>query len=338
MIDNNNRYNDNTKDKIDIKVIGIGGGGNNAVLEMVDKGIQGVNYYLVNTEKSALDRADLSKCKILQIGKELTRGLGAGTDQVVGENAAKENIADIDKILEGTDLLFLTAGMGGGTGTGAIPVFAEEARKLNITTIAIVTEPFLFEGRLRKLRANMGIDKLKSIVNALIVISNDKLLNGTDSSVTMIKAFSLTDDVLRQGIESVTDLINSIGTINIDFADVKTIFSYEGFAYMGIGEVSDGENKIINATKIALNNALTNCSIDDAKGVIFNIRGNSEIGLDDVNRSAEMISEKVNSEANVIFGTIIDENLGDKVIVTVVATGVKEKKESEKSNNDGKRF
>ena len=315
-----------TKDLIKIKVIGVGGGGNNAVNQMIVSDVDGVEYILVNTEKGILERANTNGCKTLQIGKEVAQGLGAGANPEVGEKAAKESIDDIDKILGGTDLLFVTAGMGGGTGTGAIPVIAEEAKKKGILTIGIVTTPFLFEGKLRKTRANLGIDKLKPNVNALIVISNDKLLKNTESNVSILNAFKMTDDILRQGIQSITDIINSVGTINVDFADVQTILSYQGFSYMGIG-ISSGENKIVEATLNALNNPLTETGIDGAKGVIFNIKGSEDISLEDINKSASLIGEKVSPDANVIFGTVIDEDLGDNVVVTVVATGVEEKEE-----------
>ncbi len=311
-----------TKDLIKIKVLGIGGGGNNAVNEMIKADIDGVEYVLINTEKSVLDRA--TDCKTLQIGKETTKGLGAGSDPEVGEKAARESIEEIDKVLENTDLLFITAGMGGGTGTGAIPVIAEQAKKKGILTIGIVTTPFLFEGKLRSVRANMGIEKLRPNVNSLIVISNDQLLNNTSKDISILDAFKKTDDILRQGIQSITDVINSVGTINIDFADVKTTLSYEGLAYMGIGE-SSGENKVVEATLKALNNPLTQSTINNAKGVIFNIKGSEDVGLEEVNRSAEFISARVNQDANIIFGTVIDESLEDEVIVTVVATGVDEK-------------
>ena len=322
-----------TKDLIKIKVIGVGGGGNNAVNQMIVSDVDGVEYILVNTEKGILERANTNGCKTLQIGKEIAQGLGAGANPEVGEKAAKESIDDIDKILDGTDLLFVTAGMGGGTGTGAIPVIAEEAKKRGILTIGIVTKPFAFEGKLRSVRANIGIDKLKPNVNALIVISNDKLLKNTESNVSILNAFKMTDDILKQGIQSITDIINSVGTINVDFADVKTILGYTGFSYMGIGK-SSGENKIVEATLNALNNPLTETGIEGAKGVIFNIKGSEDISLEDINKSASLIGEKVSPDANVIFGTVIDEDLGDNVVVTVVATGVEEKE----VKNDNKRI
>ena len=326
MVLDQRQSNHYTKDTIRIKVMGIGGGGNNAVNQMINSDVSGAEYFLVNTEKKSLERVNHRFCQTIQIGKELTNGLGAGANPDIGEQAALEDIEEIKKNLEDTDLLFLTAGMGGGTGTGAIPVIAREARKMGIDTIAIVTRPFAFEGKPRKIKADMGIEKLKSNVNSLIVIDNNKLLSNSASTTSIIDAFKMADDVLRQAVESITDLVFSIGTINVDFADVKTIFSYEGLAYMGIGE-ADGENKIEEATMNALKNPLTESTINDAKGVIFNIKGGEDIGLDDINRSASLISDKVNSEANVIFGTNIKPELGQKVIVTVVATGVEEKRE-----------
>lgn len=315
-----------TKDIIKIKVLGIGGGGNNAVNQMINSKIDGAEYILINTEKNVLDRANTNGCQTLQIGKETSKGLGAGANPEIGERAARENIEEIDKILEGVDLVFLTAGMGGGTGTGAIPVIAEAAKRKGILTIAVVTTPFMFEGKLRSVRAQMGIERLRPNVNSLIIISNDKLLKNTENNISILDAFKLTDDVLRQAIEAITDLIYSVGTINVDFADVKTVLSYEGLSYMGIGE-AEGNNKIEEATKRALANPLTTSKIDGAQGVIFNIKGSEDIGLDDINRSAEMVAAKINPEANVIFGTVIDEDLEDKVVVTVVATGVNEIKE-----------
>lgn len=315
-----------TKD-LKIKVIGVGGGGNNAVISMMNSEIKNVEYILVNTEKGILERANTSKCKVLQIGKILTRGLGAGANPEIGEKAAQEDIEAIDAMLEDTDLVFLTAGLGGGTGTGAIPVIAEQAKKKGILTVGVVTKPFTFEGKLRGVKATVGLERLKPNVNALIVISNDQLMENTEANISILNAFKMTDDILRQAIQAITELINTVGEINVDFADVKTVLSYEGYAYMGIGE-ADGENRIIDATNNALNNPLTEKSIDKAKGVIFNIKGSQEIELADINQSAELISEKIDPDANVIFGTVIDPSLGDKVEVTVVATGVEEK------NND----
>ena len=270
-----------TKDTIKIKVIGIGGGGNNAVGQMLTNPIEGVDYYIVNTEKGVIDRSKRLGINAIQIGPTVTSGLGAG----------------------------------------AIPVIAEEAKSRGIITVAIVTVPFLFEGRLRKTKAENGIEKLKPFVNSLIVISNDRLLKNSAQDISILDAFKLTDDVLKQAVESISDLINSVGDINIDFADIQTILGYEGYAYMGIGS-SSSECKIEDATLDALSNPLTEAKLTNAKGVIFNICGSEDIGLEDINRSAEIISSKVDSDANIIFGTVIDPSLGDKVIVTVIATGV----------------
>ena len=310
-----------TKDTIKIKVIGVGGGGNNAVSQMLTSPIEGIEYYIVNTEKGIIDRSKNLGINAIQIGPTVTSGLGAGANPEIGESAAKESLSEIDKILDGADLVFLTAGMGGGTGTGAIPIIAEEAKSRGIITVAIVTVPFLFEGRLRRTKAENGIEKLKPYVNSLIVISNDRLLKNSDQNISIIDAFKLTDDVLKQAVESISDLINSVGDINIDFADIQTILGYEGYAYMGIGS-SSSECKIEDATLDALSNPLTEAKLTNAKGVIFNICGSEDIGLEDINRSAEIISSKVDSDANIIFGTVIDPSLGDKVIVTVIATGV----------------
>ena len=310
-----------TKDTIKIKVIGVGGGGNNAVGQMLTSPIEGIEYYIVNTEKGIIDRSKNLGINAIQIGPTVTSGLGAGANPEIGESAAKESLSEIDKILDGADLVFLTAGMGGGTGTGAIPIIAEEAKSRGIITVAIVTVPFLFEGRLRRTKAENGIEKLTPYVNSLIVISNDRLLKNSDQNISIIDAFKLTDDVLKQAVESISDLINSVGDINIDFADIQTILGYEGYAYMGIGS-SSSECKIEDATLDALSNPLTEAKLTNAKGVIFNICGSEDIGLEDINRSAEIISSKVDSDANIIFGTVIDPSLGDKVIVTVIATGV----------------
>lgn len=317
-----------TKEMIKIKVLGIGGGGNNAVNQMVKTNTAGAEFFLINTERQVLKKANTNNCKILQIGKEVSQGLGAGANPEVGEKAARESIKELETILEGTDLLFLTAGMGGGTGTGATPVIAEIAKKMGILTIAVVTTPFTFEGKLRGKRAELGIEKLRPNVNSLIVISNNQLLKNTESNVTMLNAFKLTDDVLKQAINAITDLIQSVGAINVDFADIRTTLSYEGLAYMGIGE-AEGDNKIEDATKNALDNPLTIHTIDGAQGVIFNIKGGEDIGLEDINKSAEIISNRVSPDANIIFGTVIDENLQNKVVVTIVATNVEEKDKKE---------
>ena len=303
-----------------IKVIGIGGGGNNAVRQMVEDQVKDVEFYFINTELAMLNKTKMEN--VLQIGKETTKGLGAGANPDMGEKAAIESKEDIKKLLEGTQLLFLTAGMGGGTGTGAIPVVAEIAQEMGIQTIAIVTKPFLFEGRLRSSRADAGIEKLKQHVNSLILISNDKLLKLAGSQkMSVINAFKMADNVLEQGIKSITDLITSVGDINVDFADITTMLTYKGMAYMGIGE-AEGEGRMIDAVNQAIDNALTENKINNAKGVIFNVRGNSELALSEINDGIGKINDLINEDANVVFGTITDESLGDKIVVTVIATGV----------------
>jgi cell division protein FtsZ len=307
-----------------IKVIGVGGAGNNAVNRMIEDKVQGVTFYLINTETGILKRAKNNN--ILQIGVQTTRGLGAGANENVGERAALENKEEIKQILQGADLVFITAGMGGGTGTGAAPIVAEVAKDMGILTIGIVTKPFKFEGKARQLRAERGTERLKENVDDLIVVLNDNLLKATDSKITLDKAFSLADNVLEQGITSITDLLTTIGEVNIDFADIKTTMSYKGKAYMGIGKAS-GEKKVEEAVRQAIENSLTESKIDGAKGVIFNVKGNEELSLLEINSAVGIINEKISDDANVIFGTVIDKNMEDKVQVTVIATGIEEKSE-----------
>ena len=307
-----------------IKVIGVGGAGNNAINRMIDDNVKGVSFYMINTETGTLKRARTSNT--LQIGIQTTRGLGAGANEIVGERAAIENKEEIKQILRGADLVFITAGMGGGTGTGAAPIVAEIAKEMGILTIGIVTKPFAFEGKARKLRADKGTERLKDNVDDLIVVLNDNLLKVTHSKVTLNDAFSLADNILEQGITSITDLLTSIGEVNIDFADIKTTMSYRGKAYMGIGSAS-GEKKVEEAVRQAIENPLTENKIDGAKGVIFNVKGNNELSLMEINSAVALINEKVSEDANIIFGTVIDENMGDEVAVTVIATGVEEKVE-----------
>lgn len=307
-----------------IKVIGVGGAGNNAITRMIEDNVKGVSFYMINTETGILKRARTSNT--LQIGVQTTRGLGAGANEIVGERAAIENKEEIKDILRGSDLVFITAGMGGGTGTGAAPIVAEIAKEMGILTIGIVTKPFAFEGKARKLRAEKGIERLKNNVDDLIVVLNDNLLKVTDSKVTLNNAFSLADNILEQGITSITDLLTSVGEVNIDFADIKTTINYRGNAYMGIGKAS-GEKKVEVAVRQAIENPLTESKIDGAKGVIFNVKGNNELSLMEINSAVTIINEKVSEDANIIFGTVIDENMGDEVQVTVIATGVEEKAE-----------
>ena len=309
-----------------IKVIGVGGAGNNAVNRMIEEKVKGVSFYLLNTETGTLKRAKTNN--ILQLGVETTKGLGAGANENVGARAAMENKEDIKQILQGADMVFITAGMGGGTGTGAAPVVAEIAKEMGILTIGIVTRPFQFEGKARKIRAEYGIQKLRENVDDLIVILNDNLLKITDEKITLNNAFSMADKVLKQGITGVTDLLTSVGEVNIDFADIRTTMKYTGKAYMGIGRAS-GERKIEDAVKEAINNPLTESKIDGAKGVIFNVKGNEQLSLMEINSGIGIINDKINEDANVIFGTVIDESMSDEVEVTVIARGVTEEKEKE---------
>lgn len=305
-------------DFANIKVIGVGGGGNNAVNRMVDNQIKGVQFIAVNTENQVLE---LSKADItIQIGEKVTKGLGAGANPQVGEEAAQESREEIIKALEGADMVFVTAGMGGGTGTGAAPIVAECAKEVGALTVGVVTKPFAFEGKRRRAAAEKGIEFLTQKVDTIIVIPNDKLLQVVDKKCTITDAFSKADDVLRQGIKGISDLIQIPGLINLDFADVKTIMTEQGEALMGIG-VGEGENRAADAAKMAINSPLLETSIDGAKGILLNISGSSDLSIFEVNEAAEIISDAADPDANIIFGSVIDESLGDKVQITVVATG-----------------
>ena len=307
-----------------IKVIGVGGAGNNAVNRMIQDNVKGVTYYMINTETGTLKRS-LTK-NILQIGIETTKGLGAGANENVGEKAARENKEQIKDLLRGADMAFIVAGMGGGTGTGAAPVVAEIAKEMGILTIGVVTKPFMFEGKARKLRADYGNQKLRENVDDLIVILNDKLLKNTDTKITLNSAFSLADEVLEQGITGITDLLTTIGEVNIDFADIATTVKYRGKAYMGVG-MAEGERKVEEAVLQAISNPLTEAKINGAKGVIFNVKGNESLSLLEINSAIGIINDKISEDANVIFGTVIDKNMSDKVGVTIIATGVEENTE-----------
>lgn len=301
-----------------IKVIGVGGGGSNAVNRMIDSGLQGVDFLVANTETQALDnsKADIK----IQLGEKLTKGLGAGANPQVGEEAAQESREEITKALQGSDMVFVTAGMGGGTGTGAAPIVAECAREMGALTVGVVTKPFTFEGKRRKNQADKGIEMLTSKVDTIIVIPNDKLLQVVDKKTPLNEAFCTADDVLRQGIKGISDLITVPGLINLDFADVKTIMTNQGEALMGIG-IGEGENRAVDAAKMAINSPLLETSIEGAKGILLNITGSGDLSLFEINEAAEIISEAADPEANIIFGSVIDENLGDRVQITVVATG-----------------
>ena len=301
-----------------IKVIGVGGAGTNAVNRMVDANIQGVDFIAVNTDLQALN---LSKAGTkLQIGEKLTKGLGAGAKPDVGSQAAEENREDIANLVKGSDLVFVTCGMGGGTGTGAAPVIAGIARDLGILTIGVVSKPFLFEGKQRMRNAEGGIEQLKSRVDTLVVVPNDRLLQVVTKGTTMTEAFRLADDTLRQGIQGISDLIAGPSLINLDFADVRSIMKDAGFAHMGVG-VAKGAGKAENAAKAAISSPLLETSIAGARGVIINITSSPDIGLDDVETAASMITQSAHPDANIIWGTAFDERLQDEMSITVVATG-----------------
>ena len=305
-------------DFANIKVIGVGGGGNNAVNRMVESDLKGVQFLSVNTESQVLE---LSKADVtIQIGEKVTKGLGAGANPQIGEAAAQESREDIIKALEGADMVFVTAGMGGGTGTGAAPVVAECAKEVGALTVGVVTKPFAFEGKRRRAAAEKGIEFLTQKVDTIIVIPNDKLLQVVDKKCSLSDAFGKADDVLRQGIKGISDLIQIPGLINLDFADVKTIMTEQGEALMGIG-VATGENRAADAAKMAINSPLLETSIDGAKGILLNISGSANLSLFEINEAAEIISDAADPDANIIFGSVIDESLGDSVQVTVVATG-----------------
>jgi cell division protein FtsZ len=304
-----------------IKVIGVGGGGNNAVNRMIEHGVQGVEFIAVNTDAQALN---LSKAEIkMQIGGKLTRGLGAGANPEVGKKAAEESKEQIEEALRGADMVFVTAGMGGGTGTGAAPVIAQIAREIGALTVGVVTRPFTFEGRKRSNQASGGIAAMKEGVDTLIVIPNDRLLEIVDKSTPMLEAFREADNVLRQGVQGISDLIATPGLINLDFADVKTIMSNKGSALMGIGAAS-GENRATEAAKKAVSSPLLETSIDGAQGVLMNITGGTSLSLYEVQEAADIVASASDQEVNMIFGSVINEDLKDDIVVTVIATGFNE--------------
>ncbi len=301
-----------------IKVVGCGGGGNNAVNRMVDAGLRGVEFISVNTDRQALSTTN-AQVKI-QIGEKLTKGLGAGAIPEVGRRAAEESREEIASALKGADLVFITAGMGGGTGTGAAPIVAEIARDLGTLTIAVVTKPFNFEGKQRMKNAEAGIAELKQHVDTLVVIPNDRLLQVVNKGTSMIEAFRIADDVLRQGIQGISDLIAVPAMINLDFADVKTVMESGGMAHMGIG-LGSGENKLVEAAKNAISSPLLETNIDGARAVLINVTGGEDISIVDINEAANLIMEAADPDANIIFGAGIDETMGDAVRITVIATG-----------------
>lgn len=315
-----------------IKVIGVGGGGNNAVNRMISSGLKGVEFISVNTDAQALLLSKASNR--IQIGEKLTKGLGAGANPDVGEKAAQESRDDIIKALNGADMVFVTAGMGGGTGTGAAPIVAECAREIGALTVGVVTKPFSFEGKRRQTQAENGIARLKEKVDTLITIPNDRLMQVVDKRTPMVEAFHIVDDVLRQGVQGISDLIAKPALINLDFADVKNIMSDAGSALMGIG-FGKGESRAIDAVEAAIKSPLLDMSVQGAKSVLLNFTGSSNITIFEVNEAAAIIAEAVDPEANIIFGADIDDSFEDQVRVTVIATGFDPKPVKFKTANTG---
>ena len=301
-----------------IRVIGVGGGGNNAVDRMIDAGIKSAEFVAMNTDYQALIR---SKAELkIQLGAELTKGLGAGADPSIGEKAAQESIDQIKEVLQDNDLVFITAGMGGGTGTGAAPVVASIAREMGILTVAVVTKPFNFEGKKRMENAEKGIENLRQYVDTLVIIPNEKILSVVPKGTPIVKAFQVADDVLRQGIQGISDLIVNPALINLDFNDVRTVMSDKGLAHMGIG-CGEGENRTLEAVRQAVQSPLLETDIEGATGVIINVTGGLDISLSEVAEASKLVQDVVDSSANIIFGAGVDEELGDKVVVTIIATG-----------------
>ena len=306
---------------VNIKVIGVGGGGNNVVNRMVKTGTKGVDFIAVNTDKQAL--AVSSATYKIQIGEKLTNGQGAGSDPEVGRKSAEENRTQISKALEDADMVFITAGMGGGTGTGAAPIVADIAKELGVLTVGVVTKPFRFEGMRRMKQAEGGITELRNKVDSLVIIPNERLKLATDQKITMVNAFEIADDVLQQAVQSISDLIKNTGFINLDFADVSAVMKDAGRAHMGVGRAA-GKNKAEEAAKMAISSPLLETSINGAKGVLINVTGSMDIGLEEVETAANLVQEAAHPEANIIFGAAFDDTLEDELRVTVIATGFDE--------------
>ncbi|MDO5041180.1 MAG: cell division protein FtsZ [Peptoniphilus sp.] len=313
-----------------IKVVGVGGGGNNAVNRMVTAGVKGVDFIALNTDRQAL-RASLAETKI-QIGEKITKGLGAGANPDIGEQSAEESRDEIREALDGADMVFITAGMGGGTGTGAAPVIAEIAKELGLLTVGVVTKPFTFEGMKRSKSAEKGIKELKDKVDTLVIIPNDRLLTISDKKTSFSKAFEIADDVLKQGIQGISDLISVPNLINLDFADVKAIMFDKGIAHMGIG-IASGDERATEAAKLAINSPLLETSIEGAKSVLLNITAGNDLGIFEVNEAADLIRDCVSEDANIIFGAGIDDTLKDQVKITVIATDFDQYKDEDKKQN-----
>jgi len=307
-----------------IKVIGVGGGGNNAVNRMIDAGLKVVDFIAINTDKQALQLSKASNK--MQIGEKLTKGLGAGANPDIGSKAADESREEIAQILKGADMVFIASGMGGGTGTGAAPVVSSIAKEMGILTVGIVTKPFSFEGNRRKNQAMKGIQELKESVDTLVIIPNDKLLSVAQQRTSMVDAFKMADDVLRQGVQGISDIISVPGLLNCDFADVKSVMKDAGLAHMGVGQAS-GEERAEEAAKQAIHSPMLETSIDGAKGVLLNVTAGADLGMFEVEKAVNMVQELIDVDALFIFGAVIDETLGDNMIVTLVATGFKDKDE-----------
>ena len=320
---------------VNIKVIGVGGGGNNVVNRMVRTGTKGVDFIAVNTDKQALS-VSAATYKI-QIGEKLTNGQGAGSDPEVGRKSAEENRNQISKVLEDADMVFITAGMGGGTGTGAAPIVADIAKELGILTVGVVTKPFRFEGMRRMRQAEGGINELRNKVDSLVIIPNERLKLATDQKITMLNAFEIADDVLQQAVQSISDLIKNTGFINLDFADVSAVMKDAGRAHMGVGRAA-GKNKAEEAAKMAISSPLLETSINGAKGVLINVTGSTNVGLEEVETAANLVQEAAHPEANIIFGAAFDDTLEDEMRVTVIATGFDEKEGSASAPADSKPF
>lgn len=303
-----------------IKVVGVGGGGNNAVNRMIEADVKCVEFIAINTDKQ--DLALSHAAQKIQIGEKITRGLGAGAVPEVGKKAAEESRDEIAQAVKGADMVFVTAGMGGGTGTGAAPIVAEVAKEAGILTVGIVTKPFWFEGKTRQKNSDMGIENLMKSVDTLVVIPNDKLLEVAENRTPLTESFKMADDILRQGVQGISDLISRPGLISLDFADVKTIMKDTGFAHMGIGRAT-GENRAEEAAKKAIHSPLLETTIEGAKGVILNVTGGADLGILEVKTAAELVEEAADADANIIIGAIIDETLGDELQITVIATGFK---------------
>jgi cell division protein FtsZ len=317
-----------------IKVVGVGGGGNNGVNRMIAAGLRGVEFIAINTDKQALF---LSKANTkIQIGDKLTKGLGAGANPEIGEKAANESKDEISQAIKGADMVFVTAGMGGGTGTGAAPVVAQVAKEMGILTVGVVTKPFMFEGRKRMQHAERGIENLKGTVDTLVTIPNDRLLQIAEKKTSIVDAFRIADDVLRQGVQGISDLIAVPGLVNLDFADVKTIMMETGLAHMGIGRAA-GESRAEEAAKQAIHSPLLETSIEGARGVLLNITGGPDLGLFEVNMAAELVQKSADPDANIIFGAVIDENLKDEIILTVIATGFEKGPSIRKHDKSGEK-